>query len=257
MPLLPRSALAAGAMSAISTSTSTSTAGITNWSARAHQPCHPSWPYQPADFTRLDPGADGAFYAAARFVTHIDDAAIARLRAYYAAALPRRGRLLDFCSSWISHYPPEIEEAARAGALQVLGTGLNAAELAANPVLARCVGKSGTQWPLVRDLNAYPDLGDVLHEDEVLDAATCVVSIDYLTRPREVLEGLRKRMKKGGTVHLVVSNRCFPTKVIARWLRIGEEERLNMVGGERLTLRTRRCCTLLTMRRLSCLFWME
>lgn len=31
-------------------------------------------------------------------------------------------------------------------------------------------------------------------------------------------------------MHLVVSNRCFPSKVVARWLRVDEEERLRMVG---------------------------
>lgn len=31
-------------------------------------------------------------------------------------------------------------------------------------------------------------------------------------------------------VHLVVSNRCFPSKVVGRWLRVDEEERLRMVG---------------------------
>lgn len=31
-------------------------------------------------------------------------------------------------------------------------------------------------------------------------------------------------------MHLVVSNRCFPTKAIGRWLRVDEQERLHMVG---------------------------
>lgn len=29
---------------------------------------------------------------------------------------------------------------------------------------------------------------------------------------------------------MVISNRCFPTKAISRWLRVREEERLEMVG---------------------------
>ena len=28
----------------------------------------------------------------------------------------------------------------------------------------------------------------------------------------------------------IVSNRCFPTKAVSRWLRVGEQERLQMVG---------------------------
>ena len=37
-------------------------------------------------------------------------------------------------------------------------------------------------------------------------------------------------MVEGGKVHLVLSNRCFPTKAVARWLRVGEDERCEMVG---------------------------
>ena len=65
---------------------------------------------------------------------------------------------------------------------------------------------------------------------EELDASTCVVSVDYLTRPVEVLRSLRGVTNEGGSVHLVVSNRCFPTKAVGRWLRVSEEKRLEMVG---------------------------
>lgn len=101
-----------------------------------------------------------------------------------------------------------------------MGLGLNKAELAANPVL-------GTR--VVQDLNATPEVsGEVGGE---LDATVCVVSIDYLTRPVEVLRSVLGRTKVGGTVHLVVSNRCFPTKVVGPWLQVGERERLEMVAG--------------------------
>ncbi|KAI7125472.1 hypothetical protein KC324_g17683, partial [Hortaea werneckii] len=68
-------------------------------------------------------------------------------------------------------------------------------------------------------------------EDEpLLDATTCVVSTDYLTQPLTVFSSLLRLTKPGGSVHLTVSNRCFPTKAIARWLQVDEEERLQMVG---------------------------
>jgi hypothetical protein len=35
----------------------------------------------------------------------------------------------------------------------------------------------------------------------------------------------------GGSIHLGVSNRCFATKVIAMWLRIGEDQRLELVAN--------------------------
>ena len=201
----------------------------TSWPVKQCQPRHSSWPYNPSDFTRQDPSPDSGFYSDARFVTHIDDAAIASLREYYDTVLPRKGRILDFCSSWVSHYPRAVEDAAAHGELKVTGMGMNRAELEKNAVL-----NSGR---LLVDLNEKPDIATALtdagairsDEESKLDAATNVVSTDYLTKPVEVLSSLREATKTGGTVHLAISNRCFPTKAISRWLRVGEEERLLMV----------------------------
>jgi hypothetical protein len=199
------------------------------WPTKAYQPRHISWPYQDIDFARQDPRSDLDFYSSPRFVTHIDDAAISSLREYYDAELPRRGRILDLCSSWISHYPRSVEQAAASGTLKVTGMGMNRAELERNEVL--------NHGRVVIDLNRQPDVplalreaGVPVNEQDGLDASTMVVSIDYLTRPVEVLRSLREVTRDGGKVHLAVSNRCFPTKVIARWSRIDEKERLLMVG---------------------------
>ncbi|EON61050.1 hypothetical protein W97_00261 [Coniosporium apollinis CBS 100218] len=199
---------------------SSTSASTINFPTRPYTPHHKIWPYTPSDFLRQDETLDTRFYSAPRFVTHIDDPAIASLKTYYAATLPRRGRILDFCSSWISHYPPTLEDAVRKGELEVVGMGMSGAELEANKIL-------GSGGRVVQDLNTFPRIPESVGE---IDAATCVVSIDYLTKPVEVLESLRERTKEGGSVHLVVSNRCFPTKVVGRWLRISEEERLEMVG---------------------------
>jgi hypothetical protein len=129
----------------------------------------------------------------------------------------------------VSHYPREIEDAASNGDLVVVGMGMNKAELDRNDVF----GKAEHSRMLV-DLNGQPEIPSAIAKvgggQEGLDAATCVVSIDYLTQPLEVLSSLRTNMKKGGTVHLVISNRCFPTKAMSRWLRVDEQERLAMVG---------------------------
>lgn len=120
-----------------------------------------------------------------------------------------------------------MEDAARRGDLVVVGLGMNRAELDANAIFSG--GKMAAVW----DLNESPDVSDALGlllEGGKLDAATNVVSIDYLTDPVAVLRSLLAVMRDGGTVHLVVSNRCFPTKVGARWLRVGDEERVEMVG---------------------------
>ena len=91
---------------------------------------------------------------------------------------------------------------------------------------------------LVVDLNVNPNILGALREaklfssdeDGEFDASTNVVSTDYLTKPVEVLKSLHEATRSGGSVHLTISNRCFPTKAISRWLRVEEEERLLMVA---------------------------
>ncbi|KAK5107472.1 hypothetical protein LTR62_001090 [Meristemomyces frigidus] len=210
----------------------TSSTDPKQWPTKNYTPRHTSWPYNPSDFTRQDSSNDTNFYSQPRFVTHIDDAAIASLREYYDAVLPRQGKILDFCSSWVSHYPPAIEEASSKGELQVTGMGMNKAELDANKVL--------NHGRLLVDLNENPDMATALTEakliptaatsNELLDASTNVVSTDYLTQPVAVFRSLLTATKPGGTVHLTISNRCFPTKAMSKWLRVSEEERLEMIG---------------------------
>lgn len=49
--------------------------------------------------------SDSTFYEAPRFVTHIDDPAIAALTKYYSKVLPESETpgvsILDMCSSWV------------------------------------------------------------------------------------------------------------------------------------------------------------
>ena len=101
------------------------------------QPTDP--PFEDAHFRRADESDDVNFYVQPRLVAHIDDAAIGALREHYSKFLPKQGRLLDLMSSWISHYPDDLESE------RVAGLGMNAEELAANPQL--------TEW-VVHDLNA-------------------------------------------------------------------------------------------------------
>src|SRR5205814_180396 len=65
-------------------------------------------PLSPDLFARLDESPDDLFYATPRFVTHIDDAAIAAVTQLYREHFPPGGAILDLMSSWISHLPPEI-----------------------------------------------------------------------------------------------------------------------------------------------------
>ncbi len=150
-------------------------------------------------FRKADPSPDPSFYAQARFVAHIDDVAIAAVTELYREVLPPGGTILDLMSSWISHLPRDVAYA------EVIGHGMNAQELAANPRLSR--------W-FVRDLNAEPALP---LPDASLDGAAICVSIQYLQRPVEVLADLCRCLRPGAPVAIGFSDRCFPTKAVAVW----------------------------------------
>ena len=87
--------------------------------------------FPPTAFTRVDEGDDASFYAPPRLVTHIDEYAIAALTTFYRKILPPNAILLDLMSSWVSHLPDDLP------ATEIIGHGMNAKELAANPRLTR------------------------------------------------------------------------------------------------------------------------
>src|SRR5580704_4211504 len=135
--------------------------------------------FPPGAFDKEDPGADLDFYEAPRLTTHIDDAAIAALTGAYRELLPAGGVVLDLMSSWVSHLP---DEAAYG---EVIGHGMNAEELAANPRLS--------SW-FVQDLNQDPALRLA---DASLDAATICVGVQYLQQPIAVLREVRRTLRPG------------------------------------------------------------
>jgi len=132
------------------------------------------------------------------------------------------------CTSWKSFYPLGVKEAVQRGEVECFGVGLNREEMRLNGVF----GDEG-HWRVL-DLNRAPH--DVRAgwegEDLKFDAVTCVVSIDYLVKPLEICRNLLEAMNEGGKVHLVISNRCFPNKVVRRWMMLSEQARLELVGGE-------------------------
>ena len=170
-------------------------------------------PFEEGHFQRVDESADTNFYVQPRLVTHIDDAAIDALRAHYAKFLPKQGRLLDLMSSWISHYPDDLESQ------RVAGLGMNAEELAENPQL--------TEW-VVRDLNADPVLP---YGDGEFDVVTIAVSVQYLKQPLEVFREIGRILRPGGGCIVSFSNRCFPTKAVRLWQSMGDEGHVQLVGA--------------------------
>lgn len=165
--------------------------------------------FPPGFFDRLDPTPDPAFYAVPRFVTHLDDAAIAAVGDLYADLGADEGHVLDLMSSWVSHVlvPPDR--------LTVLG--LNAEELAANPAATDRV---------VQDLNADPALP---FPDAAFDHAVCCASVDYLVRPVEVFAEVARVVRPGGLFVCTFSDRCFPTKAIRGWLAADDGGRAAIV----------------------------
>lgn len=155
--------------------------------------------FPPGAFNRVDEGDDAEFYLPPRLVTHIDEQAIAALSAFYAETLKPGGTVLDLMSSWVSHLPdtPELGE--------VIGHGMNAAELEANPRLTRY---------FVQDLNRDQTLP---LEDDSCDAALCCVSAQYLQHPVAVFAEVRRVLRPGAPFIVTYSNRCFPTKAVAIW----------------------------------------
>ncbi len=165
-----------------------------------------------AAFDKADPSPDAEFYVFPRFVTHIDETAIANVTRVYRERLPAGGALLDLMSSWLSHLPEDI-------AYTVIGHGMNQEELAANPRLSR--------W-FVQDLNIEPTLP---LEQATLDGACLCVSVQYLQRPVDVFREVRRVLRPGAPFVVSFSNRCFPTKAVAIWQSLSGPDQQRLVGA--------------------------
>lgn len=160
-------------------------------------------------FEREDDTPDTVFYAVPRFVTHIDDAAIAAVGELYDE-LGIDGDVLDLMSSWISHF--------RAGPRRLTVLGMNEAELAANEQATAHV---------VHDLNRQPRLP---FDDETFDDVVCCVSVDYLTHPVPVFRDVARVLRPGGRFVCTFSNRLFPTKAIRAWLHSDDATHCQIVA---------------------------
>src|SRR2546422_11344033 len=165
----------------------------------------------PVAYTREDESPDDRFYSFPRRVVHIDDGAIAALGRLYSEVLPTGGRLLDLMSSWRSHLPERFQ------AREVVGLGLNAEEMTDNPRLTRHI---------VHDLNRTPRLP---FGNEEFDGAMCAVSIQYVTHPLLVFREVRRVLRPRAPFVVSFSNRCFPTKAVAVWLRTTDSQHVELV----------------------------
>ena len=170
-------------------------------------------PFPGEFFQRVDPAPDDRFYSEPRFVTHIDDATIEALTELYRELIPAGSDVLDLMSSWVSHLPEDASYG------RVSGLGMNERELASNPRL--------DDW-VVHDLNERPELP---YLDGSFDAIVNAVSVQYLTRPREVFASMARVLRPGGTALVAYSHRMFPTKAVAIWQQLGRDDRARLVGS--------------------------
>ena len=144
------------------------------------------WQGQPTDFFQADAFArpddqpDAGFYIQPRLVSHLDAQARETVSRLYGRLLSPGLRVLDLMGSWQSHLPGALKP------VELLGLGLNEAELRQNPQLT---------GHLVHDLNREPHLPFAAN---YFDAVICTVSVEYLTRPLEVFAEIRRTLKPGG-----------------------------------------------------------
>ncbi len=162
-------------------------------------------------FVREDDSDDRLFYETPRLVTHIDAPACAALARFLGAQFAPDGDILDLMSSCVSHLPED------AATRSVIGLGMNAVELRANPRLTGAV---------IHDLNA---MARMPFADNSFDGCSISVSVQYLTRPIEVFAEIGRVLRPGSRCAVSFSNRMFPTKAVALWRGLGDRDHARLV----------------------------
>jgi hypothetical protein len=167
--------------------------------------------FPPEYFRRYDEADDRVFYSEPRLVVHIDDHAIEAIGQYLGQRLPEDGVVLDLMSSWRSHLPDGFPKR------KLVGLGLNDVEMSENLQLDEHV---------VHDLSADPVLP---FQEASFDAAVLTVSVQYLVRPVEVFRDVARVLKPGVWLHVIYSNRMFPTKAVAIWQSLSDAQRAQLI----------------------------
>jgi SAM-dependent methyltransferase len=114
-------------------------------------------------------------------------------------------------SSFRSHLPEDHPY------LEVIGLGMNATEMQANPQLTRF---------LVHDLNRVPQLP---FGTEYFDVVMNTVSVQYLTQPIQIFREVARILRPGGVSIVTFSDRMFPTKAVRVWRENDDEDHIALV----------------------------
>lgn len=167
---------------------------------------------KPAQRFKLDREDDAIFYRDPRFVHHLDDAFRERLTRLYRERIPPCATVLDLMSSWVSHLPDDIRYE------RVVGHGLNAQELAANPRL-------DSHW--MQNFNIDQNLP---LPDAFVDATLIVAGWQYLQYPEAIAAELLRITRPAGQVIVSFSNRMFFSKAPQIWTDSDDREHLDYVS---------------------------
>ncbi len=165
-----------------------------------------------AQRVKLDGSDDALFYAEPRFVQHLDASFRSRLTALYRERIPPCAVVLDLMSSWVSHLPEGLTYD------EVIGHGLNARELEANPRLDR-------HW--VQNLNRDQVLPLA---DASVDAVLIVAGWQYLQQPEAIAAELLRVVRPAGQVIVAFSNRMFFQKAPQVWTDGSDRDHLEFVA---------------------------
>ena len=165
-----------------------------------------------AERRKLDESDDALFYAEPRFVQHLDGGFRARLTELYRERIPPCAVVLDLMSSWVSHLPEDVSYE------EVIGHGLNGAELQANPRLDR-------HW--LQNLNTDQTLP---LPDASVDATLIVAGWQYLQQPEAIAAELFRITRPGGEVLVSFSNRMFFSKAPMVWTDGSDHDHLRYVA---------------------------
>ena len=170
-------------------------------------------PFSPEFFEREDESNDALFYTEPRLLVHIDEQAIAAVSKLFLDLIAPESTVLDLLSSWRSHWPQDHPKE------RMVGLGLNAVEMQANPDLDEFI---------VHNVNEEPVLP---FEDESFDAVVITVSVQYLKSPVETFQQVNRILKPGGLFIVTFSNRMFPTKAVRIWRVSTDRGRMGLVAA--------------------------
>jgi SAM-dependent methyltransferase len=163
-------------------------------------------------FAREDESDDAIFYAIDRFVSHLDEKALAAVRRVIGSLIVEKDpRVLDLMAGCDSHLAEGLSPA------RVVGLGLNDNELRGNPAL--------TEY-LIHDVNRDPRLP---FQENTFDVVLNTVSVDYMIHPFELFAEVGRVLSPGGLFLVIFSNRMFRDKATKIWRRSSEQERVLIV----------------------------